>query len=239
MSQRGRSATRPFPVQPPPFRDLQPSAPLTTGTEAQAMSRIRRILHPTDFSRSSSAAYKRAVDMAKGNRAELLLVHVMTPAGRPARGERLRRASGLRGRGECGARLGPEASRRADRQREAGRRPGQGTAARRRAARADRPGRPLQEGRPDRDRHARAHRLRQALPRQRGEPGPDRRALSRADGPGEIAAQQGGPTARSAACARRVAGRSEPCRFRSRERPVPLGHGRETACRCTCGRWDP
>jgi nucleotide-binding universal stress UspA family protein len=44
------------------------------------MSRIRRILHPTDFSRASSAAFKRAVDMAKANRAELLLVHVMTPA---------------------------------------------------------------------------------------------------------------------------------------------------------------
>jgi nucleotide-binding universal stress UspA family protein len=44
------------------------------------MSRIRRIMHPTDFSRASSAAYKRAVDMAKSNRAELLLVHVMTPA---------------------------------------------------------------------------------------------------------------------------------------------------------------
>jgi nucleotide-binding universal stress UspA family protein len=44
------------------------------------MSRIRRIMHPTDFSRASSAAFKRAVDMAKGNRAELLLVHVMSPA---------------------------------------------------------------------------------------------------------------------------------------------------------------
>ena len=43
------------------------------------MSRIRRILHPTDFSRASSAAFKRAVELAKGNRAELLLVHVMTP----------------------------------------------------------------------------------------------------------------------------------------------------------------
>jgi nucleotide-binding universal stress UspA family protein len=43
------------------------------------MSRIRRILHPTDFSRASSAAFKRAVDMAKANKAELLLVHVMTP----------------------------------------------------------------------------------------------------------------------------------------------------------------
>lgn len=44
------------------------------------MSRIRRILHPTDFSPASSAAYKRAVEMAKDNRAELLLVHVLTPA---------------------------------------------------------------------------------------------------------------------------------------------------------------
>ena len=44
------------------------------------MSRVRRILHPTDFSTASSAAYKRAVDLAKGNRAELLLVHVLIPA---------------------------------------------------------------------------------------------------------------------------------------------------------------
>jgi nucleotide-binding universal stress UspA family protein len=44
------------------------------------MSRIRRIVHPTDFSKASSAAYKRAVDMAKANRAELLLVHVLAPA---------------------------------------------------------------------------------------------------------------------------------------------------------------
>lgn len=44
------------------------------------MSRIRRILHPSDFSRASTPAFKRAVDMAKANRAQLLLVHVMTPA---------------------------------------------------------------------------------------------------------------------------------------------------------------
>jgi nucleotide-binding universal stress UspA family protein len=41
------------------------------------MSRLRRILHPTDFSRASSAAFARAVAMAKADRAELLLVHVM------------------------------------------------------------------------------------------------------------------------------------------------------------------
>lgn len=44
------------------------------------MSRIRRVMHPTDFSRASSAAFKRAVEMAKSNRAELLLVHVISPA---------------------------------------------------------------------------------------------------------------------------------------------------------------
>jgi nucleotide-binding universal stress UspA family protein len=43
------------------------------------MSRIRRVLHPTDFSRASAAAFKRAIDMAKANKAELLLVHVMNP----------------------------------------------------------------------------------------------------------------------------------------------------------------
>jgi nucleotide-binding universal stress UspA family protein len=37
-------------------------------------------MHPTDFSRASSAAFKRAVEMAKSNRAELLLVHVISPA---------------------------------------------------------------------------------------------------------------------------------------------------------------
>jgi nucleotide-binding universal stress UspA family protein len=43
------------------------------------MSRVRRILHPTDFSRASSAAFARAVQMAKTDRAQLLLVHVLAP----------------------------------------------------------------------------------------------------------------------------------------------------------------
>jgi nucleotide-binding universal stress UspA family protein len=43
------------------------------------MSRIRRVLHPTDFSRASTPAFNRAVEMAKANRAELLVVHVMGP----------------------------------------------------------------------------------------------------------------------------------------------------------------
>ena len=43
------------------------------------MSRIRRILHPSDFSRASGAAFAKAVEMAKANSAELLVVHVLTP----------------------------------------------------------------------------------------------------------------------------------------------------------------
>jgi nucleotide-binding universal stress UspA family protein len=43
------------------------------------MSRIRRVLHPSDFSRASAGAFAKAVDMAKTNRAELVVVHVMAP----------------------------------------------------------------------------------------------------------------------------------------------------------------
>lgn len=43
------------------------------------MSRLRRILHPSDFSRASGAAFARAVSMAKTDHAQLLLVHVLAP----------------------------------------------------------------------------------------------------------------------------------------------------------------
>ena len=43
------------------------------------MSRLRRILHPSDFSRASGAAFARATAMAKADRAQLLLVHVLPP----------------------------------------------------------------------------------------------------------------------------------------------------------------
>jgi nucleotide-binding universal stress UspA family protein len=39
----------------------------------------RRIVHPTDFSRASSAAFARALAEAKASRAELTLVHVLSP----------------------------------------------------------------------------------------------------------------------------------------------------------------
>ena len=44
------------------------------------MSRIRTIVHPTDFSRASTPAFKRAVELAKDNRAKLVVVHVLAPA---------------------------------------------------------------------------------------------------------------------------------------------------------------
>lgn len=43
------------------------------------MRRIRRILHPTDFSRASRAAFQKAMELARSSRAELALVHVRTP----------------------------------------------------------------------------------------------------------------------------------------------------------------
>ena len=43
------------------------------------MKGVRRILHPSDFSRASGAAFLKAVALAKESRAELLLVHVLLP----------------------------------------------------------------------------------------------------------------------------------------------------------------
>jgi nucleotide-binding universal stress UspA family protein len=50
------------------------------------MIRLRRILHPTDFTRASGAAFKRAVARAKADRAQLLIVHVLAPVA-PMAGE--------------------------------------------------------------------------------------------------------------------------------------------------------
>jgi len=44
------------------------------------MKRIRRVLHATDFSRASAAAFARAVELAKHDRAGLFLLHVVLPA---------------------------------------------------------------------------------------------------------------------------------------------------------------
>jgi nucleotide-binding universal stress UspA family protein len=43
------------------------------------MAKIRRILHPTDFSSASRPAFERALAMARESRAELVLLHVIAP----------------------------------------------------------------------------------------------------------------------------------------------------------------
>jgi nucleotide-binding universal stress UspA family protein len=43
------------------------------------MSRFRRILHASDFSPASRAAFRRAIDLARENRAALTIVHVYSP----------------------------------------------------------------------------------------------------------------------------------------------------------------
>jgi nucleotide-binding universal stress UspA family protein len=40
---------------------------------------IRRIVHATDFSKASRAAFAKALELATANRAALTLVHVLTP----------------------------------------------------------------------------------------------------------------------------------------------------------------
>jgi nucleotide-binding universal stress UspA family protein len=51
------------------------------------MDRFRRIMHASDFSPASRAAFARALDLAKLNRAELTVVHVLTPVMPVAGGE--------------------------------------------------------------------------------------------------------------------------------------------------------
>lgn len=43
------------------------------------MSTFRRILHASDFSPASRPAFRRALDLARANRARLTLVHVYSP----------------------------------------------------------------------------------------------------------------------------------------------------------------
>jgi len=41
--------------------------------------KFRRVFHPTDFSRASGVAFTKALGIAKANRAQLTLVHVLSP----------------------------------------------------------------------------------------------------------------------------------------------------------------
>jgi len=44
------------------------------------MKRLRRVLHATDFSRASGAAFTEVVALARRDRARLLILHVLLPA---------------------------------------------------------------------------------------------------------------------------------------------------------------
>ena len=125
------------------------------------MSQIRRILHPSDFSRASSPAFALAVDMAKTHGAELLVIHVLAPLAHSSR--RLRSPESLSGpRGPdprrrreaagCPGRAGAE-SRREGLEPPAGRPPG----------RSHRRGGQVVAGQPHRTRHPRPHRAGQVL----------------------------------------------------------------------------
>ena len=132
------------------------------------MSRIRRILHPSDFSRASGAAFTRAVDLARANKAELLLAHVLTPTVpvvgdgyvSPKIYEDLAASARDYGKKNLGALVAKAAKK--------------GVRARSlllEGVRADRAGGAAAADRPRGDGHPGADRPRQALPRQRGRPG--------------------------------------------------------------------
>jgi nucleotide-binding universal stress UspA family protein len=40
---------------------------------------MRRILHPSDFSSASNAAFRRAIELTKASRGQLLIAHVLSP----------------------------------------------------------------------------------------------------------------------------------------------------------------
>ena len=50
------------------------------------MAAIRRILHATDYSPASRPAFRKAVELAKAVRGQLVLVHVLSPAILPVMG---------------------------------------------------------------------------------------------------------------------------------------------------------
>ena len=52
------------------------------------MARLRRIVHPTDFSPASGPAFKKAVEQAKDNKASLAIVHVLLIKPNEAHAER-------------------------------------------------------------------------------------------------------------------------------------------------------
>src|SRR6516164_8526835 len=50
------------------------------------MAVIRRILHPTDYSKASAPAFPKAIELAKELRGQLVLVHILSPVIVPVMG---------------------------------------------------------------------------------------------------------------------------------------------------------
>ena len=50
------------------------------------MAAMRSILHPTDFSPASNLAFRKAIELAKALRRQLVLVHILSPVVIPVMG---------------------------------------------------------------------------------------------------------------------------------------------------------
>jgi nucleotide-binding universal stress UspA family protein len=149
------------------------------------MSQMRRILQPSDFSPASNAAFAKAVEMAKANRAELLLVHVQSPFAPVAGGGYVSP--------QVYAEIEASAKAYAQKQLAAlAARAKKGGGARQRApaggfaTRADRAGRAVEASRPRGPRHPWPYGPGQDVPRQRGRPGHCDRDVSGDDDPRQV-----------------------------------------------------
>jgi hypothetical protein len=151
----------------------------------ERMSRLRTIVHPTDFSRASTPAFKRAVEMAKDNRAQLLVVHVLAPSAAIVMADGYVSPK-VYDDMDAAARAGAQKQLR--RLAEQAKRSGVGVRPLllEGIAHAYRAGGARPEGRPARNRHAWPDRLRPVLPGQRGQPSPHHRALSGSHGAREV-----------------------------------------------------
>src|SRR3972149_4527522 len=114
------------------------------------MKRMRRIMHATDFSSASSRALAKAVELAKQNKAELLLVHVLA-------------AIIPYDPGDGYAAPGPVVTGGAGAESQKGEGKGEQPSAQRDGARSDRSGREESPRRLDRHRNPRAHRHYQVI----------------------------------------------------------------------------
>jgi nucleotide-binding universal stress UspA family protein len=135
------------------------------------MSRLRRIVHATDFSSASRAGFARAIAMAKADRAQLFLVHVLTPQAALAAttcpsDRRLDAAAEKNGQRHLNASSQGAQERRGSKTLLLHGRP------------ADRPRRPIDEGRSHRHRQSWPHGTGEAVPKQRRLRWPARAALS-------------------------------------------------------------